>query len=82
MTLAPVVSGNIYNLFYGAAYDSNSVVEPDGTRSCEVGVKCYRTAYYVTFVSSVLGIFACFWGIYSEQKRKRKELDELDHREA
>lgn len=82
MTLAPVVSGNVYNLFYGAAYDSNSVVEPDGTRGCELGVKCYRTAYYVTLVSSVLGIFACFWGIVGEGRRKRRELEELESREA
>ncbi|KAF2034140.1 MFS general substrate transporter [Setomelanomma holmii] len=83
MTLAPVVSGNIYNLFYGAAYDSNSIVEPDGQRGCELGLKCYRTAYYVTLVSSVLGIFACFWGIHGEHARKRRELEEHDgHRDA
>lgn len=82
MTLAPVVSGNVYNLFYGAAYDSNSVVEKDGTRGCEMGVKCYRTAYYVTLVSSVLGIFACFWGIVAESRRKERELEQLEHREA
>jgi hypothetical protein len=81
MTLAPVVSGNVYNLFYGAAYDSNSVVGPDGQRGCELGVECYRTAYYVTFVSSVLGIFACFWGIWGEGRRKRRELQGFDERE-
>ncbi|USP75515.1 hypothetical protein yc1106_02789 [Curvularia clavata] len=54
MTLAPVVTGNIFNLFYGAVYDSNSVVEPDGQRGCELGLACYRTAYYVTLTSSVL----------------------------
>ncbi|CAN9377865.1 unnamed protein product [Alternaria alternata] len=83
MTLAPVVSGNVYNLFYGAVYDSNSVVEPDGQRGCELGLKCYRTAYYVTLTSSILGIFACFWGIYGEHVRKRRELEEHDgHRDA
>jgi hypothetical protein len=83
MTLAPVVSGNIYNLFYGAAYDSNSVVEPDGQRGCELGLKCYRTAYFVTLVSSVLGIFACFWGIHAEHARKRRALEEHEtHRDA
>ncbi|KAH3960776.1 hypothetical protein HBI24_201000 [Parastagonospora nodorum] len=83
MTIAPVVSGNIYNLFYGAAYDSNSIVEPDGQRGCELGLKCYRTAYYVTLVSSVLGIFACFWGIYTEHRRKERVLEEYEtHRDA
>ena len=51
MTLAPVVSGNIFNLFYGAIYDSHSVVEPDGQRSCELGLQCYQTAYYLTLTS-------------------------------
>ncbi|KAF1935785.1 MFS general substrate transporter [Clathrospora elynae] len=83
MTLGPVVSGNVYNLFYGLVYDSNSVVEPDGQRGCELGLKCYRTAYYVTLVSSILGIFTCFWGIYVEHARKRRDLEELDgHRDA
>ncbi|QRD05999.1 hypothetical protein JI435_134180 [Parastagonospora nodorum SN15] len=83
MTIAPVVSGNIYNLFYGAAYDSNSIVEPDGQRGCELGLKCFRTAYYVTLVSSVLGIFACFWGIYTEHRRKERVLEEYEtHRDA
>lgn len=83
MTIAPVVSGNVFNLFYGAVYDSNSVVEPDGQRACELGLKCYRTAYYVTLGSSILGIFACFWGIYGEHVRKRRELEEHDvHRDA
>lgn len=83
MTLAPVVSGNIYNLFYGAVYDSNSVVEPDGQRGCEVGLKCYRTAYYVTLVSSILGVAACFWGIYGEHTRQRGVEEEHEgHRDA
>ncbi|KAJ4364552.1 hypothetical protein N0V83_009148 [Neocucurbitaria cava] len=83
MTLAPVISGNVYNLFYGVVYDSNSVVEPDGQRACEEGLKCYRTAYYVTFISSILGILACFWGIYGESVRKRRELEEHEgHRDA
>ncbi|EOA87824.1 hypothetical protein ACJQWK_02270 [Exserohilum turcicum] len=83
MTLAPVVSGNVFNLFYGAVYDSNSVVQPDGQLACEVGLSCYRTAYYVTLTSSVLGIFACFWGIYGEHVRKMRELEEHDgHRDA
>ncbi|KAL5114644.1 hypothetical protein ACEQ8H_007489 [Pleosporales sp. CAS-2024a] len=83
MTIAPVISGNIYSLFYGATYDSNSIVEPDGQRICELGLQCYRTVYYVTLVSSVLGIMACFWGIHTEHKRKEKILEEHGpHRDA
>ncbi|KAL9632399.1 MAG: hypothetical protein Q9164_005339, partial [Protoblastenia rupestris] len=32
MTLAPVVSGNIFNLLYGRIYDRHSVILGDGTR--------------------------------------------------
>ncbi|KAF2732715.1 MFS general substrate transporter [Polyplosphaeria fusca] len=83
MTLAPVVSGNIYNLFYGAVYDAHSEVQPGGERSCNDGLSCYRTAYYVTFVSSVLGILACLWGIRHEHVLKKRLEGEHDgHRDA
>ncbi|KAJ4363856.1 hypothetical protein N0V95_000925 [Ascochyta clinopodiicola] len=83
LTWAPVVSGNVYNLFYGTVYDSNSIVEPDGNRNCEEGLMCYQRAYYVTLLSSVLGIFVCLWGIHGEHARKRKALEEHDrHRDA
>ena len=60
--MAPVVSGNIFNLFYGTVFDAHSIVEPDGNRSCEEGLMCYQQAYYVTLLSSVLGIAVCLWG--------------------
>lgn len=80
MTLAPVVSGNIYNLFYGAVFDAHSEVQPGGERSCQEGLACYRTAYYVTFFSSLLGILACFWGIQHEHKTKKRLEQEHDER--
>jgi hypothetical protein len=83
MTLAPVVSGNIYNLFYGAVYDAHSEVQPGGERSCSEGLSCYRAAYYVTFVSSFLGILACLWGIWHEHVLKRRlESEHGGHRDA
>lgn len=82
MTLAPVVSGNIYNLFYGAVYDAHSIKQPGGERSCTEGLSCYKAAYYVTFVSSVLGIVACFWGIRHEHTTKRKAEEEYEARRA
>lgn len=83
LTMAPVVSGNIFNLFYGSVFDAHSVVEPDGNRSCEEGLLCYRQAYYVTLLSSVLGIAVCLWGIQGERQRKRAALEEHErHRDA
>lgn len=83
MTLAPVVSGNIYNLFYGSVYDAHSEVQPGGERSCDEGLVCYRAAYYVTLVSSALGILACFWGIRHEHAMKQRQEEEHEgHRDA
>ncbi|KAF2647381.1 MFS general substrate transporter [Lophiostoma macrostomum CBS 122681] len=82
MTMAPVVSGNIYNLFYGSVYDAHSEIQPNGERSCDEGLICYRAAYYVTFVSSVLGILACFWGIRHEHVLKKREEEHEGHRDA
>ncbi|TAQ90999.1 hypothetical protein B7494_g598 [Chlorociboria aeruginascens] len=41
MTFAPVVSGNVFNIWYGVVYDRNSVENGDG-RVCTEGADCYR----------------------------------------
>ncbi|KAL4992200.1 major facilitator superfamily domain-containing protein [Aspergillus falconensis] len=56
MTMAPVLSGNIFNLFYGAVYDHHSIVDRNGDRDCPDGLSCYQSAYYMTFFSGVGGI--------------------------
>ncbi|KAF2713259.1 MFS general substrate transporter [Pleomassaria siparia CBS 279.74] len=81
LTLAPVISGNIYNLFYGSVFDAHSMMQSGGEMNCDEGRACYQAAYYVTFVSSVLGIAACFWGIRREHVIKNREEDER-HRDA
>lgn len=68
MTLAPVVSGNVFNLLYGGIYDRNSVVGPDGGRDCPLGLDCYRSAYYLTLFSGLTGVFVCFWSILREKR--------------
>jgi MFS family permease len=83
MTLAPVISGNIFNLFYGAVYDSHSEVQRSGERNCDEGLICYQRAYHVTLVSSVLGILACFWGMrYEHAVKKRAAEEHVGHRDA
>ncbi|ODA78478.1 hypothetical protein RJ55_05859 [Drechmeria coniospora] len=44
MTLAPVISSNVFNLFYGTIYDKHSTIEPGGKRSCHDGIDCYPIA--------------------------------------
>lgn len=63
MTLAPVLSSNIFNLFYGVVYDQHSVVEPGGERACHQGLECYRAAYWVTLVAGAAGLLATLWVI-------------------
>lgn len=68
MTLAPVVSGNIFNPIYGAVYDHHSTILPGGERECTEGLQCYRTAYLVTFFAGVGGLFLSLWSIWHEHK--------------
>lgn len=82
MTLAPVFSGNIFNLLYGSIYDGHSVVSHDGDRECPDGLGCYRTAYFMTFVSGLFGIAVCLWTIIREKNINNVMSKKLDHRLA
>ncbi|ETI19546.1 hypothetical protein G647_09380 [Cladophialophora carrionii CBS 160.54] len=77
MTLAPVVSGNVFNLLYGKIYDAHSVKnDQEGHMECLLGNQCYRSAYWVTFGAAVLGVLCCGWSIWHENqvhKAKAKE---------
>ncbi|KAI9780225.1 MAG: hypothetical protein M1835_004534 [Candelina submexicana] len=76
MTLAPIFSGNIFNLIYGAIYDRHSIVLPGGERDCPEGLKCYRSAYWVTFAGSVLGVAISLWRARHEYVKKARWLRE------
>ncbi|KAL7915602.1 serine incorporator domain-containing protein [Trichoderma velutinum] len=67
MTLAPVASGNVFNLLYGRIYDHHSIVEPDGTRSCDDGIACYRGAYTVTSTACALGLVITLYIIHYQR---------------
>jgi len=84
MTLSPIISGNVFNIFYGLVYDKHSIVEPDGSHGCTDGLACYRSAYLVTVVACLLGLGVSLWSIWythrSRQEEERKR--EQDEREA
>ena len=82
MTLAPVFSGNVFNLLYGNIYDGHSVVGKDGDRECPDGLGCYRSAYFMTFISGLLGIGVCLWSITRERSIHNAMERKLDHRLA
>lgn len=82
MTLAPVFSGNIFNLLYGTVYDRHSVTGADGETTCPDGLGCYRSAYYFTFLSGVTGIVVCLWSIYREKRVHSLQHKKSDHQIA
>ena len=73
MTLAPVVSGNVFNLFYGAVFDKHSIVEPNGERSCLDGIECYWAAYVVTLCTCALGVVLSLWTIRHQYVARKEE---------
>ncbi|SPQ20063.1 e6ecd097-12a1-4e4c-8635-e7a4bb17d2ef [Thermothielavioides terrestris] len=73
MTLSPVLSGNVFNLFYGAVFDSHSIVGPDGERSCLDGLDCYKNAYFVTLAACGLGIVVTLTTIRHQYLQRLRE---------
>ncbi|KLU85993.1 hypothetical protein MAPG_05012 [Magnaporthiopsis poae ATCC 64411] len=67
LTLSPVASGYVFNLFYGTAFDAHSVVGPGGERSCPDGLECYRAAYYVTLAACGLGLLVSLAVIHHQK---------------
>jgi len=86
MTLAPVVTGNVFNLLYGSILDGNSVKkggkgEHSGELVCSAGKACYSSAYWVTLVASIVGICWTLWCIRTEKVEKLRDGREVEGRE-
>ncbi|KAL2794722.1 major facilitator superfamily domain-containing protein [Aspergillus keveii] len=79
MTLAPVFSGNIFNLLYGSIYDHHSIVDSNGDRDCPDGLACYQGAYYMTFFSGVGGILVCLWSIWRDRRLHGQLQAKVEH---
>lgn len=82
MTLSPVISGNVFNLFYGLVYDKHSIVKPGGERECTEGLACYRSAYVVTVFACLAGLGVSLWSIWYTHQLREKEERDLEEREA
>jgi len=81
ITLAPVISGNVFNLFYGTVYDKHTIVNPDGERACDEGLNCYRSAYVMTCFACLAGLAVSLWSIYYTHKLRVEEEKELNETE-
>ncbi|KAF7559454.1 hypothetical protein G7046_g4693 [Stylonectria norvegica] len=73
MTLSPVISSNVFNIFYGKIYDQHSVVQPGGERFCLDGLECYRSAYWVTLGACGLGLIVTLLVIRHQHAQYIKE---------
>jgi MFS family permease len=80
ITMAPVISGNIFNTAYGAILDSHSGSTEDHHRICNDGRSCYSQAYDMTLVASIMGVGWSLWLVRkdTEQKKAQRKLYE-DH---
>lgn len=85
MTLAPVLSGNVFNLWYGVILDRHSIFKGDGKgggeRQCDEGRACYASAYVITLFASVIGICWSLWCIRSDRVQEMREGKENHSRE-
>jgi len=84
MTLSPVLSGNVFNIFYGSVFDRHSIVKDGGSRECTDGLECYRSAYLFTVAACVVGLALNLWSIHYTHALREEEdrLRELEEREA
>lgn len=77
MTLAPVVSGNFFNLAYGSILDKHSTFkgnpEGGGELVCDEGRECYSSAYWITLIAALVGIGWSLWYIRTEKLEKLRE---------
>lgn len=68
---APVISGYIFNRYYGWVYDDHSHIINDGTLDCPDGLDCYQMAYFVTTGSAIVGLLLSLWCIVRQSARTR-----------
>lgn len=76
MTLAPVISGNIFNLIYGRIYDSHSIVDGrTGDRECLEGKSCYEGAFWMTLVASIGAVIICLYSVWHDNTINQKRIN-------
>ena len=71
MIISSVIGGPIFNILYGTIFDSHSIIENDGTRDCDEGRECYRTAYLVTLFLAGVGLLASLMSVRYDRPRTR-----------
>ncbi|RDA85602.1 hypothetical protein CP532_0887 [Ophiocordyceps camponoti-leonardi (nom. inval.)] len=67
MTLAPVISSSLFNLFYGQVYDRHSVIDSHGKRYCLEGIVCYYASYWASLAACCVGLVVALHAIRHER---------------
>ena len=80
--MAPVISGNVFNLIYGKNLDAHSTYADGGEHVCLDGRPCYSDAYIVTLVASVMGIGWSLWCVRHEWQERRAQRKYYDDHEG
>ena len=82
MTLSPVLWGTTFNQIYGAILDAHRKIgageDEDG--ACELGLQCYRSAYIVTLVASMVCIFMALGTVVRDRRKAMRLREELHDR--
>lgn len=73
--LAPIISGNLFNILYGEIYDKHSVILPSGERECLKGLSCYWTASLITLLAGLAGTALSLRSIWRENRTWKHEND-------
>lgn len=55
VALAPVISGNIFNLLFGKVFDSH-VPASSPVHQCTLGEECYRTSFLITSTGTACSV--------------------------
>lgn len=79
MTMAPVISANVFNVVYGRILDSHSGPVDGHEALCDLGKACYSSAYIMTLCSSVLGVAWSLWCVRHEWTEKREWMKRADN---
>jgi len=72
MTIAPVIFGNIFNLIYGSVFDAHSTTGPNGEVTCDLGIDCYRYAYWVTLIASIVSVAVSLGTVWRDGQKMHR----------
>ncbi len=65
VSLAPVGFAYLFNMLFGKIYDSNTI---NANKTCDLGISCYKYAFKISFIASIISILFISHHIYQRVK--------------